>query len=84
MTMPTDEPKAKGSYMDGEPPHCEVCGRAVERGQFVHCYDDVGEVHVDCGKPFAIVPDVEAVDEDAGPIYILLGQPLMRYRVNRP
>jgi hypothetical protein len=56
----------------------------IERGQFVHCYDDVGEVHVDCDKPFASVEDPEAVDPDAGPIFVLLGQPLSRFRIKRP
>ena len=68
-------------YLEGEPSRCEGCGHFVERGQFVHCYDDVGEVHVNCEQPWATPADVRAVDPEAGPIYVLLGQPLSHFRV---
>lgn len=72
----------RNGYLEGEPPRCEGCDHFIERGQFVHCYDDVGEVHVDCEKPFAST-DPEAVDEEAGPVFVLLGQPLRRFKVTK-
>lgn len=46
---------------------CEVCGKPVLIGQFVHLYDDVGEVHVDCDHPYAIADHPLA--------QVLLGEP---------
>lgn len=74
---------SRNGYLEGEPARCEGCGHFVERGQFVHAYDDVGEVHVDCENPFATA-DVEEVDPDAGPVFVLLGQPLRRFKAVRP
>lgn len=54
---------------------CEGCGKPVRRGQFVNAYDDVGEVHVDCANPWA------TPKPDDLPIYVLLGDPLVRFRV---
>lgn len=73
---------ACNGYLPGEPPRCEGCGHSIERGQFVHCFHDVGEVHVNCESPFAST-DVDAVDEIAGPVFVLLGQPLTRFRVSK-
>jgi hypothetical protein len=66
-------------YLEGEPPVCEGCGKAVLRGQFIHHYDDAGAVHVNCDDPNAST-DPLAVDEGAGPVYVLLGSPLMLYK----
>lgn len=49
---------------------CEACMKPVLRGQFVHCYEDVGEVHVDCDQPNAFSDDPQAV--------VLVGDPLRR------
>lgn len=67
-------------YLPGEPLLCEGCDKPVLRGQFVHVYRDVGEVHVDCDHPFA-VPLLPTLDDDDQPMpeFILLGQPLMRF-----
>jgi hypothetical protein len=74
----------RNGYLEGEPQRCEGCGHTVERGQFVNAYDDVGEVHVNCEQPWATPDDVSEVDPEAGPIYVLLGQPLKRFRVVDP
>jgi hypothetical protein len=81
MTRSLD--RRRNGYLDGEPPRCEGCGHFIERGQFVHCYDDVGEVHHNCEHPFSST-DVSAIDPNAGPVYVLLGQPLQRFRVSLP
>ena len=70
-----------GAYLDGEPPICEGCSKPVLRGQFCHAYDDVGEVHVNCDEPNATT-DPSVIDDYAGPVYVLLGSPLTRYRVS--
>lgn len=74
----------RSGYLEGEPPRCEGCGHSIDRGQFVHCYHDVGEVHVNCEQPWATPADVAEVDPEAGPIYVLLGQPLTRFRAQVP
>lgn len=55
---------------------CEACTKPILRGQFVHCYTDVGEVHVDCDHPFATTDDPDAV--------IMAGDPLVRVRLAPP
>jgi hypothetical protein len=47
---------------------CEGCGQPVRVGQIVHLYDDVGEVHLDCTKPYALSDDPKAM--------ILAGSPM--------
>lgn len=32
---------------------CEACGRPIIPGHVVQLFDDVGEVHIDCDRPFA-------------------------------
>lgn len=53
-------------------PICEGCAKPVLPGQFVHLYDEVGEVHVDCDAPFKVPNDPKAV--------LMLGDP-MRHRL---
>lgn len=67
----------QGAHVGAEPEIiCEGCGKPVLRGQFVHCYTDVGEVHVDCERPNALSGDPEAV--------VLLGEPLRRTALASP
>ena len=75
----------RNGYQEGEPSKCEACGHFIERGQFVHCYNDVGEVHVNCEQPWA-TPSSSTLDDDDEPMpeYVLLGQPLTRFRVQVP
>lgn len=49
---------------------CEGCGKSINRGQFVHVYDDVGEVHVDCDQPNAFSDDPMAM--------VMVGDPMRR------
>jgi hypothetical protein len=67
----------RGADLEGEAEIvCEACLRPVLRGQFVHCYEDVGEVHVDCDHPFAVSDDPKAV--------VMVGQPLRRAALSAP
>jgi hypothetical protein len=69
-TPPRKRPATTTQYDWAE---CEACRKPILRGQFVHAYDDVGEVHVDCARPFAVSDDPSA--------FILAGDPMVRLRV---
>lgn len=54
---------------------CEACNKPILRGQFVHCYEDVGEVHVNCDQPDAFSDDPMAC--------VLVGDPMRRAALSR-
>ena len=55
-------------------PPCVGCGKPVAVGQVVLCYDDAGEVHADCERPYRLVHRRKADDPDA---MVLLGSPMV-------
>lgn len=54
-------------------PPCPNCNIPVSVGQLVLCWDDAGEMHVDCSKPYAL--DYEPGEGDPPPV-VLLGSPM--------
>lgn len=55
-------------------PPCVGCGKPVAVGQVVLCYDDAGEVHADCERPYRLVHRRKADDPVA---MVLLGSPMV-------
>jgi hypothetical protein len=68
----------RGDRETGEP--CEACGKPVEVGQVVLCYDDAGEMHADCERPFAL--DYTREDDQPEPV-VLLGSPMRHITLSR-
>jgi hypothetical protein len=54
-------------------PRCGACGGEVRPGHFVHANDDVGEMHVDCARPYRLTT--------AADTFVMLGEPMMRIRI---
>lgn len=58
---------------------CENCGKPVEVGQVVLAWDDVGEMHADCEKPFSLKVEQQADEPEP---CVLLGSPMRLFRVS--
>lgn len=54
-------------------PPCENCGKPVEAGQVVIPWDDAGEMHANCDRPFDL--HVESCADTPSPV-VLLGSPM--------
>lgn len=54
-------------------PPCENCGKPVEAGQVVIPWDDAGEMHANCDRPFDL--HVEPCADTPSPV-VLLGSPM--------
>ena len=68
---------------DGTGCLCELCGKPVRRGQFVNVYDDVGEAHLDCERPYALPKALTPAPQGDAfmPTFVLLGDPMLLFHV---
>jgi hypothetical protein len=73
-TAPSPSPVARVPDREQGPP-CENCGKPVEVGQVVLPWDDAGEMHADCERPYSL--DYQRGADEPEPV-VLLGTP-MRY-----